>query len=404
MQPQFKYFLIILALVVLNAQYVVRNLPRQQRPNPVRLLQQAHPTQTEIDMDPVHVDAPTAAPVSLSTPANEVPWPTGVVSGAGDLSDDKATLSRLAAMNPNDVEVHLFIVWHGAYQRRADSLRLIASRFLVLNVCEFVWPMSSGKPRGATPRQDEFLMNLWRLYSGKGGWWLKDMQLKVEQCGRGPFTAVVVVDPSPVYRDEKTAHGVDHVSHNMHVMKQKLRKMAGGGFRVHGTYSRAEARHDIVLLYGRDPLDFWQDYTSQYITSHGHSSSRLALEGAGQRGCHTTNTTIGFSHWNSCEHFMFALSAANVNLRFAEGKLLTKSRKENPDDASSGLWKSSICELNRSTDVTVLVPQAVRWSVVAIMNGRPMDAHEHTAPTTFSVEVPTSEDPHREVTITVQEA
>jgi hypothetical protein len=164
-------------------------------------------------------------------------------------------------------DVHLFVIWHGAMGQHERILADVARHFVVLAVSYFDWPAADDG--GAA-----FETNLWRLYSGKGGWKRTMMPLKVRQCGRGPFISVVVLDPFPDYQDEATAHGVDHVNHNMNTAKKRYRGWAGGGFKVHGTFNAAEAAHDVALLWHRDAADFAAAY---------RQSDGLAVRGVTQR-------------------------------------------------------------------------------------------------------------------------
>ena len=160
-------------------------------------------------------------------------------------------------IGPNDaVDTHLFVIWHDALHKRREILSDISGNFLIYEIAYMDWPKES-PPKHTAPEEDPFLMNLWRLYSGKGGWEKHNMKLKVSQCGRGPFLAIVVGDRDPIYKKEKTAHGVDLVNHRMNSAKQRYREWSGGGFRVHGTFNTQEAAHDIALLFSR-PADMFQ--------------------------------------------------------------------------------------------------------------------------------------------------
>jgi hypothetical protein len=163
-------------------------------------------------------------------------------------------LSPVVAIAPQSegaVDVHLLVIWSGAMTLRDRILTHVAQHFHILDVRYFDW----GSPEDAAPTEiasrhhhassdlehDYFLMNLWRLYSGKGGGAKKNMPLKVRQCGRGPFIGIVVVDPNAEYRTESTAHGDDYVNHHLNDAKKLYRKWTGGGFKVHGTFNPTEA-------------------------------------------------------------------------------------------------------------------------------------------------------------------
>lgn len=177
------------------------------------------------------------------------------------------------------VDVHLLVIWHGAMEKRLQILEDVVTKFTVLEIKYFDWTSDnlalsmdttpevvaqwSAERRSEEVKRrshyneknttamsgDYFLMNLWRVYGGKGGWTKDGMPLKVRQCGRGPFIALIVVDENPTYAVEKTAHGDDTVNHNMNTAKKSYRRWSGGGFRVHGTFNPVEAAHDIPLLF-----------------------------------------------------------------------------------------------------------------------------------------------------------
>lgn len=161
------------------------------------------------------------------------------------------------------VDVHLLVIWNGAMSKRDKILQHIQEHFYVLDVKYFDWGLGKKGELVAPsddPQADYFLMNLWRLYSGKGGGGKTSMALKTRQCGRGPFIGLVVVDPNPAYRTESTAHGDDYVNHNMNDAKKLYRKWSGGGFRVHGTFNPTEAAHDVTLMFHKHPQVYAQEF------------------------------------------------------------------------------------------------------------------------------------------------
>jgi hypothetical protein len=170
--------------------------------------------------------------------------------------------ARQASISLSD-EVQLLVIWQGAMSKSRQILRDIQANFIVLAVSYFDWPSFRDQAHGPRAFED----NLWRLYSGKGGWAREGMKLKVKQCGFGPFIAVVVLDPEPNYRVEATAHGDDTVNVKMNAAKKRYRGWTGGGFKVHGTTSGAEAFHDIPLLFHRMPSAFLNAYRKYQVAS-----------------------------------------------------------------------------------------------------------------------------------------
>lgn len=170
-------------------------------------------------------------------------------------------------MSSADPDVELFVMWKDALPHTDRILIHMRSNFLIVAIEYFDWTSSASSSSSASTHninnnkkelRHNFETNLWRLYGGKGGWQRHNMAKKVKQCGFGPFIAIVVVDPNPDYRDEQTAHGIDHVNHNMNSAKKMYREWSGGGFRVHGTFGPREAEHDIPLLFHRARGDFAQ--------------------------------------------------------------------------------------------------------------------------------------------------
>jgi hypothetical protein len=186
---------------------------------------------------------------------------------ARDALATAADVDSAAFSVSNDVQ--LFVIWGGAMPHARRILHDMRTKFVVLGVSYFDWPLFAHPDKKNASKT--FEDNLWRVYSGKGGWVRKGMPLKVTQCGMGPFIAAVVLDPDPAYKAEHTAHGLDTVNHNMNDAKKEYRKWSGGGFKVHGTFSGLEAQHDIPFLFGRDAADFLRAYRE----SHGEAMRGL---------------------------------------------------------------------------------------------------------------------------------
>eukprot|EP00760_Papus_ankaliazontas_P032408 PhM_4_TR5790/c0_g1_i1/m.67511 len=222
---------------------------------------------------------------------------SGSRSGGGSSSSSSSSSSPsqtlpLYSAPTTTRDVHLFVVWPDAYKAKHKIIDDIRSRFTVWSVVEFTWA------------PDTYLENLWRLYSGKGGEARAGMKLKVKQCGKGPFTVLVVEDRSPEYRDEHTAHGVDHVNHHMNDRKKTYRSWAGGGFRVHGTFNPQEADHDLFMLFGRNRAELLAEYAEVPWTG---------VEKKAQQ------PTFGFKAWTSCDQLERAIVSAVPEAQFIQG-------------------------------------------------------------------------------------
>ena len=168
-------------------------------------------------------------------------------------------------------DLQLFIIWNGAMKHSKKIITDLESDKNFEIYKKITW----------THNHDTYKEDLWRLYWGKGGLKQQGMSKKVQQCG-GPGKSIIllVVDKNPKYGNVETAHGTDYVSKNMHTAKYKYRKMSGGGFKVHGTYSMAESEHDSFVLFG---------LTASQLLNNPEAVE--SLEGS----------TFSFSHWPSCE-------------------------------------------------------------------------------------------------------
>lgn len=203
-------------------------------------------------------------------PTPPMPIPVVVKSDAASSSASKAPPlheeSAATVKLPTAVDVHLLVIWNGAMSKRQQIVKHVEEHFHVLDIRYFDWEQLGKKHElvapAHDPQADYFLMNLWRLYSGKGGGAKTSMPLKTRQCGRGPFIGMVVVDPNPTYRTESTAHGDDYVNHNLNDAKKLYRKWSGGGYRVHGTFNPTEAAHDVTLMFHKHPSVYADDYRS----------------------------------------------------------------------------------------------------------------------------------------------
>lgn len=360
--------------------------------------------------------------------ATTVPVPTTEIDdvkkhdGRGDVKHNKNDGAAPSSLAPSSeaVDVHLFVIWHGAMSHREAILVDMAKRFTILDVKYFDWTSDvivAGRQRSRRPppprshdddkkgskglpvnvtalEEDYFLMNLWRLYNGKGGATKQNMPLKVRQCGRGPFIAAVVVDENPVYQDENTAHGTDHVNHHMNAAKARYRKWSGGGFRVHGTFNPQEAAHDITLLFHKHPDEYVADYQKGVVASamdgvaqqkHSSASSHRSSEEVirpflgnrfdtiDHRG---PDGTLGYhddalmSGWANC----------SVMLRTILAPWTAVDRRRMVNDGFYG-WDSEAaypgaalnpaeCDRWPSTEWAMVVPESAWWAMASLLNAR----------------------------------
>lgn len=137
-------------------------------------------------------------------------------------------------------EIHLFILWEHARSQESAILEDIQKHFHLLAYYEMRWSPTT------------FSENLSRFYGQR----LPSGSQKEKQCGRGPFTVLIVQDLQPTYEDRQTSAATEYVNINMFDAKERYRQRTGGGHRVHGTNSLEESRHDLSLLLGKTPEDF----------------------------------------------------------------------------------------------------------------------------------------------------
>ena len=92
----------------------------------------------------------------------------------------------------NKEELHLFILWENSHSHVEKIVSDICENFILLNRYEILWD------------EDTFSNNMTRFYGQK----LPNNSFKEQECGKGRFTLVTVVDQSPVYADKATSKGV----------------------------------------------------------------------------------------------------------------------------------------------------------------------------------------------------
>lgn len=137
--------------------------------------------------------------------------------------------------SPVSPEMHLLIIWQNARYRQSEILQEIAKAVSIVDVIEVEW--SNAK----------FSENMTRFYGQK----LPSQSHKEKHCGRGPFLLVIVRDEKPQYMERDTiSRSIELVNINMFDLKMKLRKLTGGGHRIHGTNDPIETAHDLSLLLG----------------------------------------------------------------------------------------------------------------------------------------------------------
>lgn len=330
------------------------------------------------------------------------------------------------------LDVHLFVLWKGSIEKREKILMDIATKFIIADVKYFDWTSDESllfadseraamhwetlnaaelkkaaaaklhyNENNVTAMQaDYFLMNLWRLYGGKGGAAMTGMALKVKQCGRGPFIAVVVMDPNPDYRDEVTFHGTDRVNHNMNDAKKLYRRWSGGGFRVHGTFNPEEAAHDIGLLLHKLPHTYLGEFLRHHRHLEANSSEGMDVVAKARESGRSMvqkflasefppsksvwlgpRSTFEYRRveapWRSCKALLQA-----VTFPWVEPEREAMEREAFKALGTNESLSVPLCE-SWPIEVAVTAPRNSRWAVAAILNGRFAESNDQ-----ITIEVP----------------
>ena len=147
-------------------------------------------------------------------------------------------------------EVHLFIIWQNALDKKQEILEDINKNFEILRIYQIEWS------------KEIFSENLSRFYgtnlpAGCG---------KEQHCGNGPFLLIIVKDKISKYETRATSKGDQIVNVHMFDKKTYYRELTGGGHKIHATNSQEETNHDITLLLGVSVEDFLkQDLSNKEI-------------------------------------------------------------------------------------------------------------------------------------------
>jgi hypothetical protein len=139
----------------------------------------------------------------------------------------------------NGPEVCVFVIWSTARRFSDAILDDLQKRFVVVDVVELTWS------------RERFTHHLTRFY----GTALPPDSDKERQCGTDPFLVIVALDLHPRYGIRRTTGGFRRVNVRAAAAKRRYRRLAGGGFAVHGSLDAGEARRDLRLLLGLDPAD-----------------------------------------------------------------------------------------------------------------------------------------------------
>lgn len=146
-------------------------------------------------------------------------------------------------------ELHLFIIWENALNKKETILEDIDKNFEIVKKYMIKWSL------------DKFSENLSRFYGTN----LPKGSGKEQHCGTGPFMLIIVKDKNPIYEKRPTSRGDEIVNINMFDKKTYYREITGGGHRIHATNNTEETNHDLTLLLGTCVEDFLKKEMSNEI-------------------------------------------------------------------------------------------------------------------------------------------
>ena len=136
-------------------------------------------------------------------------------------------------------ELHSFIIWNKGREKTNDILKDIRKKFELLEVYEINW------------KSDLFYDNMTR-FCGKD---MPPLSFMETHHGVGPFLLCVIIDKNPRYDLRSTTKGVRTVNVNTFDAKQTYRSLVDNKYRIHGTETEEETKHDLMILLGKNLND-----------------------------------------------------------------------------------------------------------------------------------------------------
>ncbi|MCD7779732.1 MAG: hypothetical protein LUH05_03570 [Candidatus Gastranaerophilales bacterium] len=136
-------------------------------------------------------------------------------------------------------EINLFIIWDKARNKETEILKEIKTTFQILEVYEIEWDKRS------------FKNCLERFYCEK-------IRKKIKKIGTGKFLAVTILDNSPEYGYEETLKGYEKVNRKVLLLKKKLRKLTGGGYKIHAANNCEEVGKNLIFLLNKSYSEYYK--------------------------------------------------------------------------------------------------------------------------------------------------
>ena len=161
-------------------------------------------------------------------------------------------------------EIHLFIIWSKALNKKAEIVEDISKKFLICDIFNITWS------------RDSFSKNLSRFYGQN----LPKNSSKEKHCGTGTFCCIIVKDRLPVYEVRETSKGARVVNVKLFDSKQLYRDWTGGGHKIHATDDVEETKTQLALLFNKKYSDYFSinhfkgesDYYEDLVGTKGWSS------------------------------------------------------------------------------------------------------------------------------------
>lgn len=129
----------------------------------------------------------------------------------------------------------LYVIWSNGRHCEEQILRDIAERFEILQVFEVIWSAKHAVDNFQRFYADIDIRGIYHGFSK----------------GKGPFIAVTVVDPEPVYEERTTSRGPRFINGRFLDAKKLYREWAGE-YPVHCTENTWENNRDMYMLFGMD--------------------------------------------------------------------------------------------------------------------------------------------------------
>ena len=162
-------------------------------------------------------------------------------------------MNNVITMNKNEGLLHLMIIWSKAQSYKDYILDDLQKEFRLMKVFRCQW------------EKEKFLDNFFVFYSHfqchrERNDYRRILENKVNVCGDGEFTAIILRDDHPRFEERETSGGVRVVNTRVFDKKYAYRDMVGGGHRIHSSDDAWETNKDLTILFGMNTEDFCERF------------------------------------------------------------------------------------------------------------------------------------------------